>query len=224
MKPALHLDPSVRAKLAEKVLDSLRHASQGSRAEFRGSLAQATADQYSDIDVRWVVPDADFPRCVAIVRSILDGVRPVESLRSDPDFQNPRKRRLFFVRFGDTPLFWRLDLEVFAGSIGGDETYDVDNPNARGSDWSAAESALANAVAAIKAHLRQDDREARSLLTRDYQRVGLSVPDLELSGLVLDLVDQITGLDPKTAAFARKVEELAEAVFGERVDSDNTPA
>jgi hypothetical protein len=214
MKRALHLDPADRAELAEKVLDGLRRASPGSRAEFRGSLGQGTADQYSDIDVRWEVPDADFPRCVAIVRSVLDGVRPVESLRSDPDFQNSRKRRLFFARFRNAPLFWRLDLEVFARSIGGDETYDVGNPNARGSDWSATESALANAVAAIKAHLRQDDQEAHSLVTRAYHRVGLSIPDLELAGLVLNLVDQVTSVDRKAAAFAKKIKKLAEAVFG----------
>jgi hypothetical protein len=197
MKRPLHLDPADRAELAHKVLNALRHSSPGSRAEFRGSLAQGTADQYSDIDVRWEVPDSDFPRCVTAVRSILDSVRPVESLRSDPEFQDSRKRRLFFAR-----------------SIGGDETYDVGNPNARGSDWSATESALANAVAAIKAHLRQDDQEAHSLVTRAYHRVGLSIPDLELAGLVLNLVDQVTSVDRKAAAFAKKIKKLAEAVFG----------
>jgi hypothetical protein len=215
MKRPLHLDPADRADLADKVLDALRHASPGSRVEFRGSLAQGTADQYSDIDLRWEVPDSDFARCVTGVRSILESVRLVKSIRSDPEFQNSRKRRLFFARFDDTPLFWRLDLEVFARSIGGDETYDVGNPDARGSDWSATESALANAVAAIKAHLRQNHQEAHSLLTRAYDRVGLSIPDLEMAGLVADLVDQVTRLDGRTAAFARKIKKLAGDVFGE---------
>ena len=94
----------------------------------------------------------------------LDRVAPVASLRSDPLWQRSAKRRLFFVRFRDAPLFWRLDLDVFARSVGRDPAYDAANPLARGDDWSPTESALANAVAALKAHARDRPADVEGLL------------------------------------------------------------
>ncbi len=179
----------------------------------RGSLAANTADQYSDIDVLWEVPDADFEWCVANLEENLSRVRPVASLRSVPEFQNSEKRRLIFVRFESIPLFWRLDLDIFARSIHRDPAYDLNNPNARGSDWSLTESALMNAVAAIKAHLRGKDEEAQQLLVRAYKRVGLDFPDLELGELILELVDEISALDPKLVALAEDIRKLVAETF-----------
>jgi hypothetical protein len=179
----------------------------------RGSLAEGTADQYSDIDMLWDVPDADFRWCVASVGEILSRVRPVASLRSVPEFQNSEKRRLLFVRFGGVPLFWRLDLDIFAQSIHRDREYDLHNPNARGSEWSLTESAVMNAVAAVKAHLRGKDEEARQLLVRAYQRVGLDFPALELRELILKLAGEVKVMDPKTVVLAEDIRNLVLETF-----------
>ena len=209
MKRDPHLNPLDRARLADEVVRQFHKAFPGSRAELRGSLAEGRADEYSDIDICWEVADTDFPPCLASLRSILDSVRPVESLRSDPDFQNSQKCRLLFVRFRDMPLFWRLDLEVIVQSLRGHPISQVGKPHAKGTDWSATESALANTVAAIKAHLRQNDEEAYALLSRAYVMVGLPVPDLRLGPLMLKLVDYITTTDPEMAAFGARIKELA---------------
>jgi predicted nucleotidyltransferase len=207
------LDARRRTRLVDRILGCLEEAAPGSHALLRGSLAANTADQYSDIDVLWEVPDPDFQRCVASLEENLSRVRPVASLRSVPDFQNSETRRLIFGRFESIPLFWRLDLDIFAQSIHRDPEYDLNNPNARGSEWSLTESALMNAVAAVKAHLRGKDAEARQLLVRAYGRVGLDLPDLELRELILRLADEIRIMDPKLSGLAQDVGNLVAEAF-----------
>ncbi|WP_329616912.1 nucleotidyltransferase domain-containing protein [Streptomyces brevispora] len=91
------LDPAPRAALAQGLLHAPRSRCPGSRAEPRGSLARGTADEYSDIDLVWIVPDGRFEDCVAAAPDLLGTVRDVASLRVDPDLANSRKRRLLFV-------------------------------------------------------------------------------------------------------------------------------
>lgn len=205
----MRLDSAERTTLLDAILAALREAVPGSDAVPRGSLATGQADQYSDIDVLWEVPDALFEQGVRDLENILSRVRPVESLRSDPLWQNSAKRRLIFVRFQGLPLFWRLDLEVFARSIHRDRSYALENPEARGEEWSRAESALMNAVAAIKAHLRGDDGLAEELLDRGFQRIGLEMPELSLKEQILELADQAPRLDPQTSALAERIRTLA---------------
>ncbi|MDQ4146495.1 MAG: hypothetical protein M3120_02200, partial [Pseudomonadota bacterium] len=144
----------------------LQEAALGSYAHLQGSLAENRADQYSDIDMLWEVPDQLFTQCLARLPKILSRVRPVASLRFDPDFQRSDRWRLVYIRFVGVPLFWRVDLDIFARSIHQDAQYDRHNSAARGYAWSATESALANAVAAVKAHLRRRDDKAIELLRR----------------------------------------------------------
>jgi len=207
------LDTRRRTGLVDRILVCLEEAAPGSHALLRGSLAANTADQYSDIDVLWEVPDSDFQRCVASLEQNLSRVHPVASLRSVPDFQNSEKRRLIFVRFESIPLFWRLDLDIFAQSIHRDPEYDLNNPNARGSEWSLTESALMNGVAAVKAHLRGKDAEAKQLLVRAYTRVELDFPDLELGELILELADEIRIIDPKLSSLAQDIRKLVVETF-----------
>ena len=105
-----------------------------STAGLRGSLARGSADRYSDIDVFWEVPDSEFCDAIDELPETLSSVGPIESIRSDPLLQNSQKRRLVFVQFEQTPLFWRVDIEVFAESIHRDDSYDLENPDARGDD------------------------------------------------------------------------------------------
>ena len=215
----MQLDTSIRIRLAEGIVERLAAAAPGSEAVLWGSLAEQRADQYSDIDVLWDVPDALFGTCVATVRDILSTLHPVESFRSDPEWQNADKRRLFFVRFAAVPLFWRLDLDVYARSIYRDHTYDAGNPRARAYDWSWTESALANGVAAVKACLRHDEGEARVLLERAYRRVGLAMPQGEVRDLILNLATEVEHMDAQTTGFAQRLTQLVADAFSIRAGS-----
>ena len=139
-----------------------------------GSLASGAADAFSDIDVEWVVPDAQFPGCLARVAEALGEVQPVAGIRGDPDFHHSDRRRVLFVRFTNVPLFWRLDLSVRAASVADDPQYDVGNPAARAreDEWSRPASALANALGAVKAAARKRDDVARGLLDRGFARIS----------------------------------------------------
>jgi hypothetical protein len=209
----MDLDTKLRTRLADRILGCLEESAPGSEALLRGSLEVDTADQYSDIDVLWEVPDSDFQRCVASLEETLFRVCPIASLRSVPDFQNSEKRRLIFVRFEGIPLFWRLDLDIFAQSIHRDPAYDLGNSKARGSEWSLSESALMNVVAAVKAHLRGKGEEARQLLVRAYRRVGSDFPDLELRELMLKLATEVSIMDPKVVALAEDIRKLVLEAF-----------
>jgi predicted nucleotidyltransferase len=163
-----------RAELAARVCAALGADCAGSRAYLIGSLAAGNADDFSDIDVEWVVPDAEFPAALARVPETLGRLRPVAGVRGDPDFHHSDRRRLLFVRFDGLPLFWRLDLSVRAASIADEAAYDVGNPAAwAGEDeWSRPASALANAVGAVKAVSRHRAGEAGGLLDRGFARIG----------------------------------------------------
>jgi hypothetical protein len=132
---------------------------------------------------------------------VLGVLRPLESVRSDPDFQRSARRRLLFVLFRDLPLFWRLDLEIWAASAEGDTT---DEPDAAGDDWSPYASALANAVAAVKAVRRGRFEDARGLVDRGFERIGSRD---RASG---DWAGDITRLADQAASpgLARRVREL----------------
>jgi predicted nucleotidyltransferase len=202
------LETDERTRLVADLLTELAAAVPRSTALMQGSLAEGRADRYSDIDLLWDVPDADFSAAIAQLPVTLSHVRPVTSLRFDPDFQHSARRRLAFIRFAGVPLFWRVDLDVFARSVGRDPDYDRANPSARGGSWSFAESSLANAIAAIKAQHRGQHNEAAELLTRAEARVGLASPTVDLQSRVGLLADAVATKDPATASLAAEIRRL----------------
>lgn len=209
------LDPTLRDALAQRIPAALTEAAPGSTALLRGSLAEGRSDAYSDIDLLWEVPDDLFPACAARIAEILGAVRPLESLRLDRDFQHSDRRRLVFARFAGLPLFWRVDLDLFAQSAHRDPSCDAHNPAARGSDGSAAHSALMIAVAAMKALLRDQPDAARQLLERGYERVDLPLPAGSPQDLILDLCSSIAKMDPSQVELAQRVLALHRQVFAQ---------
>ncbi|MFI0720380.1 hypothetical protein [Streptomyces sp. NPDC021224] len=200
------LDPAVRAALAEELLAALPAACPGSTAELRGSLAAGTADAYSDIDIAWRTPAADFARSVEGARRTLGRVGPLLSLRCDPDSAAEPGQRLLFAAFRGLPLFWRLDLVVSA-----DVPEAATVPQGEVADpWSPAASALANAVGAIKALRRDRPDDARGLIDRGLRRVGVRIA---LTGVwrtdVARLVAASVAADPAQQRLASAVEALA---------------
>ena len=215
----LRLDTEVREALTRRIITALESATQGSIAQLRGSLADGHADPFSDIDILWEIPDELFEVSVNRIGDILSEAQPIESLRSAPDFQNSDKRRLFFVQFQDVPLFWRADIDVLARSVQRDFQYDVNNRAARGGDWSLTHSALMNAIAAVKALLRQDEDAARQLLVRGFKRVGLAIPDGDAQELILKLAEGVAAMDATKAELARRILELQRHALGQVDDT-----
>ncbi|MFF2010464.1 hypothetical protein ACFVWY_15505 [Streptomyces sp. NPDC058195] len=200
------LDPGRRAAFAGELTRSLAAHCPGSRAELRGSLARGTADAYSDIDLAWTVPGNRFAGCLAAVRDVLGTAGTLDSLRTDPGTRGSGERRLLFAAFRGLPLFWRVDLEVVAaeGKAAG--------PVAPADDtWSWPASALANAVAATKAVLRDRPEDARGLLERGLRRVD--APKGPSGHWLIDirrLADTAAGREPDLRPLADRVHDLAE--------------
>ncbi|MFE2375421.1 hypothetical protein [Streptomyces sp. NPDC059398] len=257
----MDLDPARRAAFAQELQRALMAQCAGSVAALRGSLARGTSDPYSDIDIAWMVPSAQFDTCVAAVERCLGAVRAVVSLRSDPDVRRSCGRRLLFLAFRDMPLFWRLDLEIttlssepaepaepaeLAGTAGTVNRVGVAGPVSRVSpagpaggssprgqvqaqisgdgasaglgdpEWSLATSALANAVAVVKAVLRGQPEVAAGLLKRGLSRVGAGGP---ASGRwradVIRLADAAACHEPAQRPLADQIKRLAAELLPE---------
>ena len=162
--PDLDLSPARRGRVADELRSSLERAIAGSSFALRGSIAEGRADRYSDIDAVWRVPgtlqsgfDA-LPNAAAVVGDVFS-VRVAPPELADADC-------LVFVTFADLPIFWRLDLVIESTAPVGELTLQLAPP------WSLPESALANAVAAVKAVVRGRNDDAAGLLERGYPRVG----------------------------------------------------
>jgi len=208
---AMNLDPSVRCSLANAVTRALEGAVAGSSAGLRGSLARGTSDPYSDIDVFWELSDSLFHGAIDDLPEILASVGPIESIRADPLLQNSDKRRLIFVQFADVPLYWRVDIEIFAASIERDDAYDLDNLDARGDCWSLTHSALANGVAALKSLLRGDAEKAHESLRNAYARIDQPIPDGSPLDQICELAEIVGRLDLEKAELVRRLQLHCEA-------------
>ncbi|MFJ3383647.1 MULTISPECIES: hypothetical protein [unclassified Curtobacterium] len=168
----------------------------GSVVVLRGSRAAGTADEFSDVDVRWQVGRSG-DRALADLPSALATVGTVESLRLDPD-EEP-ERRLVFVRFAGWSLFERVDLEV-VGAFG-DTTPSWVRP------WSPAESALMNAIAAVKAD-RRGGGDVDGLLARGAARLGAPAPTGSVAERIVAVVDAAVRADPAQQELATRVRAL----------------
>ena len=199
-----------RAALVDRLTEALRMAVPGSDISLRGSLATGEADQFSDIDLLWVVPGDRFLAAIACVREALASVSPVSSVRSDPEFQASSNRRLLFIQLANLPLFWRIDLEVRSRSeYGPERPVPVQVPFCA-AEWSAAASAAANAAATIKAVSRGRLSEARGLLERGFDRIGETFDPAESwMEAVVRLAPSSAALDPDVATFGQEVADLA---------------
>lgn len=164
-----------RLALAHQIKAAISAACPGSHAAVRGSLARQDADEFSDLDLLWTVPRSQFGTALGAAPAAIASVRPLLALRSDPDFQASTSRRLLFARLTGVPVWWRLDLEIV-----------TDDP--RPSDgappvaapvipWDPVESALENALAAIKALGRGQVDHADGLLDRGFARIDHPSPD-----------------------------------------------
>ncbi len=136
------------------------------------------------------------------------------TVRSYYRLQNSDRHRLIHAQFKEVPLFWQVDIEVFAESIQRNEEYDLSNESAIGSDCSLTHTTLMQAVMAVKGLLRGQEEATRELLSRRFQKVGLEMPDLKTHELVLHLVQHMARIDPSVRDLAHRIELLYDEAFG----------
>jgi hypothetical protein len=208
----LDLRPERRDKLTGKLLAALQGWIPGSRAQLRGSLGAGTADDYSDIDICWVVPDQDFTEAVDALGAALSQCAAVLSFRTDPEFARSARRRLVFARLHGMPLFWRVDIDIRAGSVAADDLYDAGNPHACGdTGWSDPASAIENAIAAIKAAARGQADTADALLRRGCEGIGQDPGSTaDPAAAITSLADACAAQEPRLARMAAEVRQVAD--------------
>jgi hypothetical protein len=88
---------------------------------------------------------------------------------------------------------------------------------ASGGKWVGARvpaSALANAVARLKALKRGQPDRARALLDRRYARLGARRAVDDWAAAILGLADRAAGLEPAQAGLADRVRALVRAALG----------
>ena len=219
----LDLRPERRDKLTGKLLAALQGWIPGSVAQLRGSLGAGTADDYSDIDIRWVVPDQDFTEATDTLGAALSQCTAVLALRTDPEFARSAMRRVVFARLHGMPLFWRVDIDIRANSVAADDLHDAGNPDARNkAGWSAPASAIENAIAAIKAAARGQADAADGLLGRGFKRIGHDPgPTADLADAISSLADACAAQEPRLTRMAAEVRQVADHLLGSTRPRDN---
>ena len=205
--PDVDLSPERRDRIVDGVRSALEKAVVGSSLVLRGSLAAGTADRYSDIDAIWRVPDGRRQSAIDALPDALESVGPLFSVRVDPD-SLAAGGCLVFVTFTDVPMFWRVDLLVET------VTGDTDTALEVTTEWSLPESALANAVAALRAVVRGRDKDATGLLKRGYPRVDAAYsPSGSWRTDIVGLADASVRADPRLEPRVERLRRLAEALL-----------
>jgi hypothetical protein len=207
--PDLDLSPERRDRIVDAMRCALEDAIVGSAFTLRGSLADESADRYSDIDAAWEVPDGRVRVAFDALREALGVVGNVFSVRVAPAAL-AEGSCLIFVTFTDLPVFWRLDLAIETPRpVGGASL-------AAATEWSRPESALANAIAAIRAVLRGRLDDAAGLLERGYPRVGaVYVPSGSWRTDVVQLTTAARRADSRVAERSEQIRSTAEALLPE---------
>jgi hypothetical protein len=219
----LDLRPERRDKLTGKLLTALQGWIPGSLAQLRGSLGAGTADGYSDIEICWVVPDRDFTEAADTLGAAMSQRTAVLSLRTDPESARSARRRVVCARLADVPLFWRVDIDIRASSVGADDLHDAGSPDARNeAGWSAPASGIENAVAAIKAAARGQADAADGLLRRGFEQIGHDPgPTVDLADAITSLADACAAQEPRLTRMAAEVRQVADHLLRSARSADN---
>lgn len=211
----LDLRPERRRTFASKLLGNLVDWAPGSVAELRGSMGSGTADDYSDIDICWAVPDDTFTEAVDTVGAALSQVTAVLSLRTDPEFARSPRRRIVFARIYGLPLFWRVDIDIRASSVAAGDIDDAGYTDARSdTGWLGPAGAIEDAVSAIRAAARGQADAADGLLRRGFERIGHDPgPTADLADAITSLADACAAQEPDLRNMAAEVRQVVDRLL-----------
>lgn len=200
--------PASRGEAAGLVVDALAAAGAAGEVGLIGSMAEPErADEFSDIDIRWTIPPEGAVGQLHSLRSILQRVGEVESLRVDPD-ERPDSL-LVFLRYRGWPLWWRVDLEIHSAGAESMGVQDAD-------PWSPQESACMGVVVTLKALARNRPDEAEDLWARALNRAGSTDVGGDWSLRIASLLDRIEAASPATADLASRTRRLSRDVLGDQ--------
>ena len=104
--------PYAVADFAHDLRNALERHLSPAEVSFRGSFAQNTHDQYSDVDLRADVHlplDEEF---YSELEGFLKGLYGPSLVRYDPDFVHTTTAQNVRFSFYDLPIFWRVDLDI----------------------------------------------------------------------------------------------------------------
>ncbi len=165
--------PDTVADFARDLQDGLAHHLSPAEVSFRGSFAEGTYDQYSDVDLRADVHQELDKQFFSELERFLTGLYGSALVRYDPDFVHTTTAQNVRFSFYELPIFWRVDLDVVSDTDLG-EKYPFPFP-----EWQIGTSALMNVVWALKYHRRGDGENADHYLASacdklDGERLGYS--------------------------------------------------
>ncbi len=161
------------------------------------------ADELSDIELSWVVPDDSFEPALDVVGRIASHALALVAV--DPRSAGSPQQRRFLLQFKNLPLFWRINLKVRCDSAPGVEDYDPGMGQAHSEDGSdRAARALMNAMAAVRALRLGQVTVADRLIQESFECLEHPVspawdPARALHNLVQACQDQDPTLQPVVA-------------------------
>jgi hypothetical protein len=153
----------VREELAQYLLPDL--------VSFRGSLANASFDEFSDVDVQASVRvplDGGF---FAGLENCLQRRYGPALVRYDPDYRETTMAQDVRFSFYGLPVFWRVDFRVWSNQ---DARQKHPNPFP---DWSTGDSALMNVIWALKYNRRRRTADANHYIAAACRKIGLQPVD-----------------------------------------------
>ncbi len=201
--------------LASSLLNALQKWVPGSDAQLRGSLGSGTADDYSDIDICWVVPDDSFTEAVDTMGAVLSCVKGVSTLHVDPECAHSAGRRLAFAHLSGVPLFWRVNIDIRANSVAADDLYDAHSSDAYSeAGWPGPASAIENAIEAIEVAVRGQANAADVLLRRGFERIGRDPgPTADLADAIISLADACATQEPCLTSMAAEMHQVVDQLL-----------
>ena len=211
----LNLDPQQRAKFVCGLKSHFLTVVPRSVVELHGSIAAGSADEYSDIDLVWEIPDDQFNAAVLCVEDTMTSLQRVSTMQFDPLFQASDRRRRIFVHYYNLPLFWQVKLDIMAQSIQKNFDYDTENIYAqtRIRTLPGTYISLMDCIAAIKALLRHDEPLAAHLVSGAFKRMALPVAGMTTHERLLRLVNDIYDADDSMANVAAQIKSLYTQAF-----------
>ncbi len=192
---------STVAEFARDIQGELARHLTPAEVSFRGSLAEGTHDEYSDVDLLAEVHSPLDQRFWSALEHRLTELYGPALVRYDPDYEETTTSQNVRFSFYELPVFWRLDLTVVSDNPSS-EKYPSPFPN-----WSVGTSALMNVVWAIKYHKRGDGPSADHYLASACDKLGEEARLRYSAEDVLRILDRLraTGdADPALVARARE--------------------
>jgi hypothetical protein len=172
--------------------------------QFRGSMADGTFDEFSDVDIRASVSIPLDGLFFAGLEGYLTKHFGPALIRYDPDYRNATTIQDIRFSFYDLPIFWRVDLLVESDCDSG-RKYPDPFP-----DWDTGSSALMNVIWALKYSGRGKLDDANHHIAKACEKLGLNRLNYTLKNALI-LVNELGRRQDVDAILLGKAREIIES-------------